>query len=126
MHTQANGTRDWNAIVARLQADGELIPISEAARLCPANQSRRGYCSVNALLNWILKGKRGIFLDALRVSGKTWWTSREALGRFWATVSSFDARRRQQGAIESPAASERLQAVREREAAEIRKRIAGA
>ena len=83
--------RNFAAIAERLK-DEELLPLSQAARLCPAS-GRRKHCSAQALHNWVLRGKRGVYLDAVRCSGKTWFTSREALRRFWAAISDLDAGR---------------------------------
>jgi hypothetical protein len=78
--------RDWNAIAQRLAGE-ERLTVAQAAKLVPSNASRRGYCSANALVKWIIVGKYGVYLDAVRAAGKTWWTSREALSRFMAAVS---------------------------------------
>lgn len=81
--------RDWTAIAERLQADASgIVPVSKAARFVPTDRGRRGYCSANALVSWILRGKRGVFLDGLKGPGKSWWTSREAIARFLVELSA--------------------------------------
>lgn len=81
--------RDWTAIAERLQADASgIVPVSKAARLVPTDRGRRGYCSANALVSWIVRGKRGVFLDGLKGPGKSWWTSKEAIARFLAALSA--------------------------------------
>jgi hypothetical protein len=40
------------------------------------------------LVSWIIRGKRGVFLDGLKGPGKSWWTSREAIARFLAALSA--------------------------------------
>ncbi len=77
--------RDWNVIASRL-AHEELIPISRAARLVPTERGRRGHASASALCRWVLHGKGGVYLDAVRL-GNGWLTSREALARFAAAIS---------------------------------------
>jgi hypothetical protein len=81
--------RDWPAIAGRLLNEG-LISLSEAAKLLPPARRRNGgvrHCSAAALMRWILGGKRGVYLEGCRGTGKTWWTSRPAVIRFLAALS---------------------------------------
>lgn len=82
-------TRNWQEIAIRLQAE-TLLRASQAARLVPSH-GRRGHCSANAIINWITRGKNGIYLDGMRAAGKTWMTSKEALSRFFAQLSAKEA-----------------------------------
>lgn len=84
--------RDWKGIAERLLAE-EPMPVTRAAKLVPCNHGRRGYCSANALVGWILRGKRGVFLDGYRGPGKTWWTSAAAIQRFLAELSRAESDR---------------------------------
>lgn len=86
------GERDWGLIAERLLAE-DPIPVTKAAKLAPCANSRRGYCSANALVGWILRGKKGVFLDGYRGAGKAWWTSAAALRRFFAELSRVEADR---------------------------------
>lgn len=72
--------------VERVRADGP-IPASQAARKVPAN-NRHGYASVDTVVRWITKGKRGVYLDGALLSGKGWWTSEAALARFFAALAA--------------------------------------
>jgi hypothetical protein len=115
----SNPPHNWKEIATRLQAE-QMLRVSQAARLVPSH-GRRGYCSANALVAWIVKGKRGIFLDGVRAAGKTWWTSAEALARFLAALSEQEAQRRTGAArIAVPVASP---ASMRRRAAEAMERI---
>jgi hypothetical protein len=73
----------WTEAVARLSSES-LITTAEAARLV---RSTSGATSPGTVTRWIVHGKRGVFLDGQREAGKAWFTSREALARFWAALS---------------------------------------
>jgi len=93
--------RDWSAVVARLDKEAK-IKLAEAAKLVPCDRGRRGYASIALLVKWIVKGKRGAFLDGVRCGpGTTWFTSREAIRRFFAVLSEIEANRA--GGIETAA-----------------------
>lgn len=116
--------RDWTAIVERMEGE-DVLKVTQAAKLVHADRGRRGYCSAAALVAWILRGKRGIFLDGYRGSGKTWWTSREALRRFKAQLTAAEARRRGADVVMAsellPPAGGELERRAERAREEIRK-----
>jgi hypothetical protein len=84
--------RDWEAIAIRIRAEGP-IPVSQAAKSVKAERGRRGHVSASTLVRWILNGKEGVFLDGIRLSGETWYTSEAALARFAAALSSGSAAR---------------------------------
>jgi hypothetical protein len=86
-----NTERDWEAIAARLETEDPL-PVTRAAKLCKVD-NRRGHCSANAVVGWILRGKKGVFLDGYRGAGKAWWTSAAAIRRFYAALSAAEADR---------------------------------
>lgn len=73
----------WTEAVARLSSES-LITTAEAAKLV---RSTSGATSPGTVTRWIVHGKRGVFLDGMREAGKAWFTSREALARFWAALS---------------------------------------
>lgn len=73
----------WTEAVSRLMAE-TLISTADAAKLV---RTTNGNTSPGTVVRWIIYGKRGVFLDGMRESGKAWFTSREALARFWAALS---------------------------------------
>lgn len=125
--------RDWPAITERILTENP-IPVTQAAKLVPSPvASRHKHVSANALVGWILRGKRGVLLDGYRGPGKTWWTSAAAIRRFLAELSKVEsdrsARARKDGgamaggcvgAIDNPAARHR-----QAEAAKVRLRAMG-
>lgn len=75
---------DFTAMSSRLHSE-QLIRISQAAKLVP---SPRGTpTNPSTLVRWILRGKRGVRLDGVLLSGDCWWTSRQALERFSAELT---------------------------------------
>src|SRR5262249_16805072 len=79
--------RDWKAIADRIMSEG-AIPVSKAAKLIVAEKGRiHPYPSSSTLVRWIVRGKRGCFLDGCQLSGETWFTSKQALVRFAAGLS---------------------------------------
>lgn len=77
---------DWQEAAQRVREDGP-IPVSKAAKLVPADNPH-GHASACTLVRWIVRGKRGVYLDGARLAGKTWWTSAGALERFWAALAA--------------------------------------
>ncbi len=77
MQTATVSTRQAGA--ARVM-DEYPIPVSQAATLIPAN-THTGHASVTTLLRWIIRGKRGVRLDAAKIKG-VWHTSLAAIERF--------------------------------------------
>jgi|SRR5262245_20271825 len=76
------------AASARIRADGP-ITIAAAAKFVPTSH---GIASPDTLWRWIVIGKRGVRLDGARLVGKTWWTSRQALERFWDELAAAEYR----------------------------------
>lgn len=124
--------RDWPAITERILTENP-IPVTQAAKLVPSPvASRHKHVSANALVGWILRGKRGVLLDGYRGPGKTWWTSAAAIRRFLAELSKVEsdrsARARRDGGVGSvPASAIDNPAARHRqaEAAKVRLRAMG-
>jgi len=87
----------------------ELLSLTEAAKRLPGRAGgKRPH--VSTLYRWVLKGVRGVRLEALPMGG-TLYTSAEALQRFFAALA------RARGAVTSaPTANPRIEAV-ERELA---------
>jgi hypothetical protein len=113
--------RDWQAIAERIQSEGPL-PVSKAAKLVRAERGRRGHCSSQTLLRWILSGKQGVFLDAYRMAGETWYTSEAALTRFAAQLSALEFGKRQaESAIPTPTDVQRRVEAAKARLAELRK-----
>lgn len=76
---------DRFTIAANRLADEELISMREAAKLVPPCGGRQ--CSPTTVRSWITHGKRGVYLDGIRAAGAGWFTSSEAIKRFWAQLS---------------------------------------
>jgi hypothetical protein len=64
---------------ARVRAEG-TVRLDQISHLVRAD-TRSGHVSVSTLLRWIVKGKRGVKLEAARIKGE-WHTSLAALQRF--------------------------------------------
>jgi len=74
----------------RLMDGGEkLLPLGKACQFL--NATRGEHVSTSTLCRWILRGKSGVRLDAVRLNGNGWQTSREALSRFAAALSAIAA-----------------------------------
>lgn len=122
--------RDWPAIAERILTENP-IPVTQAAKLVPSPvASRHRHVSANALVGWILRGKRGVLLDGYRGPGKTWWTSAAAIRRFLAELSKVEsdrsARARKDGGVVSGAEIDNPAARhRQAEAAKVRLRAMG-
>ncbi len=88
MPTILEETHDHFAAVAdRLLLSGEkLLRLGEA---CQVLRAVRGeHARPATLTRWILRGRMGVRLDAVKLGGKGWFTSREALSRFAAALSA--------------------------------------
>jgi hypothetical protein len=112
------------AMAARLRADGGMLTLVQAARICPAPASRRGHCSAAAVWNWILRGKRGVRLEAIRGPGKGWLTTAAALDRFWGALTRMELQGRGGGAdrVQAPVPGPSLM---EKRSAAARARLMG-
>ena len=97
----------------------ELLPLGKACQFLSASRGQKA--SPSALCRWIIHGKQGVRLDAVRLNGSGWWTSREALARFSAALS---ARAAGAALVEPPASPSSLE--RRARAAIERMRAAGA
>lgn len=86
--------------VAHRMLGEKLIPLGKAATFLSATRGEK--VSPSSLCRWILRGKHGVRLDAVRMGGGGWWTSREALARFAAALSAIAAGR----SIPTPTPSE--------------------
>ncbi len=80
--------RNWPMIAKRLEGE-RLMTLEQAARLLPTGQGAAGHVSAQALHRWIVRGKRGCYLDAIK-PGAGWLTSAEAIGRFSAELSRME------------------------------------
>ncbi|MBA4191974.1 MAG: hypothetical protein C0467_28680 [Planctomycetaceae bacterium] len=69
--------------VARLQHDGELVPVEELAR--------EAGVSAGALTRWIVSGKAGCYLDGLHHPRQGWLSSRAALRRLQSKLRQREA-----------------------------------
>ena len=76
---------EGEARAARLLAEG-LLDLNKAAALLP-RKSGGGTVGAGSLLRWIISGKAGHKLEAVRVFGSRWHTSAPALARFLAAVT---------------------------------------
>lgn len=61
-------------------ANENLIPIRDVPRHLPPRSSGR-HVHISTVYRWLLRGIRGVCLDAVRIGGTT-YTSAEALQRF--------------------------------------------
>jgi len=87
MHDAARNntdSRNFEAIAQRLSRE-ELLTVAQAARFVPRLRGQR--TAPSTLIRWIIHGKRGVYLDGIRLSGKTWWTSAAAVARFTAALT---------------------------------------
>jgi hypothetical protein len=67
-------------------AGEKLIGLAKASEFI--NRTRGERVSPSTLHRWIFRGKLGVRLDAVKLNGKGWLTSREALARFAAALSA--------------------------------------
>jgi hypothetical protein len=72
--------------LAALLLDETLISLAQAARLFPPTRQDKAV-HVSTILRWILRGVRGVRLEAARAGGR-WITSREAVARFVAALTA--------------------------------------
>jgi hypothetical protein len=66
---------DFELAARRVDADGPVRAgrLADLAGVSPAT-----------VVSWIVRGRRGVYLDGKKAGGKGWWTSRKALERFQA------------------------------------------
>jgi hypothetical protein len=76
---------DFAASAERL-ANEQLYNLSEIAKFIPRSRGKKVHTS--SIYRWIIHGKNGVRLDGVQASGSGWFTSKEALTRFWAAVSA--------------------------------------
>lgn len=74
----------WDESAGRLAAE-TLISVRDATKLIPPCGGRR--CSPTTVRAWIIAGKSGVYLDGIRAAGAGWFTSADAIKRFWAQLS---------------------------------------
>jgi len=80
----------FEAVAVRLMGGNEkLLPLGKACQFLNATRGER--VATSTLCRWILRGKSGVRLDAVRLNGNGWLTSREALARFAAALSALEA-----------------------------------
>ena len=84
--------------------DEQLLSLADAARALPRLRGRKRV-HVSTLHRWVLRGVRGVRLEATRL-GRTLVTSREALQRFSDRLNS---RERSSGAWRSTSECERAE-----------------
>ncbi len=70
--------------VARIRSENP-VDLQKAASIFPRGDLFRSV-SVRSVFRWIIGGKRGIKLEAVRIGGK-WYTSVEAISRFCERVN---------------------------------------
>jgi Protein of unknown function (DUF1580) len=64
----------------------ELVTLSEAAKIVPGSQSRRGV-NVSTVWRWTMKGAKGVKLETI-MRGGVRFTSKEALQRFFTRTTA--------------------------------------
>lgn len=78
---------ELEAAAARVIADGP-VQLSKLARKVPADRAgKAGHASIAALVRWIVFGRKGVYLDGARLTGKGWCSSEAALARFSAALT---------------------------------------
>lgn len=77
------------AIAERLMEEGLLGLVQIAAMLPPIRGKR---VSTSSIFRWIVKGKHGIQLEAIRLHGSGYFSSKAALARFAAALTAAEAR----------------------------------
>jgi hypothetical protein len=70
---------------SRLIAEG-LISLPAVAKMLPNVHGKR--VSTSAIFRWIVRGKIGVKLEAVRLAGTGWWTSQPAVARFAAALTN--------------------------------------
>jgi hypothetical protein len=73
------------AIAERLLEEG-LLSLRDAARLLPPVRGK--HVSTSSLFRWAMRGKLGIRLEYVRLNGPGIWTTKQALARFAAGVTT--------------------------------------
>lgn len=74
--------------VAERLIDEGLLSISQARKLCPPVKGTNKYVSKSAIFRWIVEGKHGIRLEAIKMNGESFWTSKPALARFASALTA--------------------------------------
>ncbi len=75
------------AVAERLMSEGLISLVTAAASLPPVRGKR---VSTSSIFRWIVKGKHGVRLEATKLHGTGFWTSRPALARFAAALTAAD------------------------------------
>jgi hypothetical protein len=78
------------ALAERLLTEG-LISLVQAAAMLPPVRGKR--VSTSSIFRWIVKGKHGVKLEAIKMGGTAYWTSKQAMARF-ASALTFQAQPR--------------------------------
>jgi len=73
------------ALAMQLMNEG-LISLAKAAAELPLVRGKR--VSKSSVFRWIIRGKRSVKLEAIKLNGTNFWTTRQALARFAARLSS--------------------------------------
>jgi hypothetical protein len=73
------------AVAERLMSEG-LKSLLEIASALPPVRGKR--VSTSSVLRWVLRGKQGIRLEAVKLHGSAWWSSMPALARFSAALTA--------------------------------------
>ncbi|HEX3152936.1 MAG TPA: DUF1580 domain-containing protein [Gemmataceae bacterium] len=77
------------AVAERLITEG-LISLVQAAATLPSVRGKR--VSTSSIFRWIVKGKHGVRLEAIKMGGPGYWTSKPALARFAAALTAAESR----------------------------------
>jgi hypothetical protein len=74
------------SLAERILSEGP-ISLSEAAKLLPkARPGRKVH--TKTVNSWVVYGRHGKRLEAVRITGRGWWTSKQAVLRFIAGISA--------------------------------------
>jgi hypothetical protein len=77
-------TTNFQDVSSRLSNE-QLYSLAEITKFIPRSKGKKVHAS--SVYRWVIAGKAGVKLEAIMASGSGWYTSREALARFWAAVS---------------------------------------
>lgn len=73
------------AVAERLISEGLISLVTAAAMLPPVRGKR---VSTSSIFRWIVRGKHGVKLEAVKISGEGFWVSKPALARFAAALTN--------------------------------------
>lgn len=86
---QSECSKRFQEAASRLSKESLLTLVQASAEMDKVHGRR---ISTHALRRWILTGRKGVYLDAIRLSGRSFLTSREAIFRFGAALAESESK----------------------------------